>query len=274
MPGAAAAPERLVQQPVGVLVVAAAHEVGLLEVDRIDVAHLDELLDVHHLAPVAGGRLHLVVVEHHVLAGADLVTLDDVVVGHLLVVLRADAAMLDAAAVVDVHLVEVDALRLGGRVELDGHVDHAEGDRPVPDRARHRLSITPREAPVNQIRRGPGPAPRPRRRPGACPRPRSSPLPGSPSRWPPPSGSGRARTARSIPSRPNSPSGVRRAVMPSEWRIRRSPGSRRRWWRTNLRSRSQRPSGRSASVMSCSIVSSARTTSGGGWPQLIQLKDE
>ena len=68
-------------------------------------------------------------------AVGELVALDDLVVGDLLVLLRADLAVLDARAVGEVHLVEVDALGLGRRVDLDRDVDEPEGDRAVPDRA-------------------------------------------------------------------------------------------------------------------------------------------
>src|SRR3954451_13717677 len=127
--------QRLVQQPVGVRVVARAHVVGLVVEDRIDVLCLHELLDMHDLAALAGGCLHLLVLEHDVPAGGDLVALDDLVVVHLLPLLRADATMLDLGSVLRMHLAEVDGLRLDGGEELDRYVYEAEGDRPVPDRA-------------------------------------------------------------------------------------------------------------------------------------------
>src|SRR5215218_3411822 len=62
--------------------------------------------------------------------------------------------------------------------------------------------------------------------------------------------------------------------MPSVYITRRSPASRRRWCRWNVRARSKTPSGGSGRVASSSTVSPAPRTSGGGWPQLIQLKTE
>lgn len=132
-PRLARAPQGLVQQPVGLGRVTRAGVVGAVVEDRVDGGRVHELVQRHDLAAVAGGRLDLVVLEHDVLALADLVALDHLLVGDLAVLLGADAAVLDARAVAGVHLAEGHRLRLGGGVELDRHVDQAEGHGAVPE---------------------------------------------------------------------------------------------------------------------------------------------
>src|SRR4051812_40841357 len=145
--GATGLVERVVQQAVGVLaVVLRAEVVGLVEQHGVDVAGADELLDLDEPRARAGRCLDLVLLEHHVLAVGDLIAADDLLVRDLLAFLRADALVLDAGAVVDVHLVEVDGLALGRGMDLHGHVHAAERDRAVPDGfrtlGRHSLAST------------------------------------------------------------------------------------------------------------------------------------
>src|SRR4051812_44245346 len=112
-PRPSTAAERLVEQAVGVLGVAAADVVGLLVEDRIDVGGLDEVVEVDDLAAVAGRGLDLVLLEDDVPVLAHLVALDHLLVRDLLVLLGAHALVLDPASVPGVHEVEVNALRLG-----------------------------------------------------------------------------------------------------------------------------------------------------------------
>src|SRR4051812_34937438 len=111
-PGSPAAPQGFMEEAVGVLGVAAADVVGLLVEDRVDVGGLNEVIEVDDLAAVAGGRLDFVLLEDDVLVLAHLVALDHLLVGDLLVLLGADALVLDPAPVPRVYQVEVDALRL------------------------------------------------------------------------------------------------------------------------------------------------------------------
>jgi hypothetical protein len=128
--------ERVMQQPVRVLaLVLRAEVVGLGVEDRVDLVRADELLDLDQARSLAGRGLQLLVLEHHELALGDLVALHDLLVRDLLVLLRADPLVLDPRAVVLVDLVEVHGPVLGGRVDLHGHEDARERDRPVPDRA-------------------------------------------------------------------------------------------------------------------------------------------
>ena len=105
-----------------------------------------EVVDLDHVAGAAGRRLDLVLVEDDVLARGDLVALHDLLVGDLLVLLRAEAPVLDARPVLEVDLVEVNGLGLGRRVQLHGDVHDPDGDRPVPDRPRHRCGSYPQPA--------------------------------------------------------------------------------------------------------------------------------
>jgi hypothetical protein len=76
---------------------------------------------------------NLVLLEHDVLAVGDLEALDDLLVRDLAVLGRAEAPMLDLPLVRQVHLAEAHGLGLDRRVQLHGHVDHADGDRSVPE---------------------------------------------------------------------------------------------------------------------------------------------
>ena len=150
-PGAAALAQRLVQEPVGVLGVAATDVVGLLVEDRVDRGGVHEVDQVDNLAAIARRGLDLVGLQDHELVLGDLVALDDLLEGHLLVLLRAHTPVLDAGSVARVHEVKVDALRLGGGEELHRHVDQSEGDGSVPDRAgRHGGGSTLARPPGNR----------------------------------------------------------------------------------------------------------------------------
>jgi hypothetical protein len=143
--GAAGPLERVVQQPVRVAaVLARAEVVALLVVDRVDRAGVDEALDVDDVRGIAGRGRELVLVEDHVLPLLDREALDDVVVRDLAVLGGAEAAVLDLRVVLEVDLAEAHRLRLDGGVELDRHVDEADGDCAVPRRAGHAARSTRR----------------------------------------------------------------------------------------------------------------------------------
>src|SRR4051812_43492400 len=90
-PGAVGLLERVVQQPVGILaVVLGAEVVDLVVHDGVDVRGADELLDLDQARLLARGGVELLLLEHDELALRDLVALDDLLVGDLLVLLRAD----------------------------------------------------------------------------------------------------------------------------------------------------------------------------------------
>ena len=128
--------QRLAQQAVGVVaVVARAEVVGLVVERRVDLLAVDEVLDVDQLRALARGGRDLVLGELDEGAVGELVAHHDLVLGDLLVLLRADAAVLDPRAVLQVDLVEVDALGLGRREDLHRDGDQPEDDRAVPDRA-------------------------------------------------------------------------------------------------------------------------------------------
>src|SRR5215212_3315070 len=106
------------------LALAGGHEpVRVVEVERVDVAEVDEGLDVDRarLARLDGGEL--LVGDHHLLAFE--------------VLLRAVAALLDRHLVLVVDLAEVVVeVALCGD-ELDRHIDQPEAQRPAPQRACH-----------------------------------------------------------------------------------------------------------------------------------------
>ena len=114
--------------------------VGLLEQHRVDLLGGHELLDGDLARGRRGQALHVLVGEDDHLAVLGLVALGDVGVGDLLAVDRADALVLDPAAVLGVHLTERDVVRLGRGVQLHRHADQPEGHRALPDRPHARSS--------------------------------------------------------------------------------------------------------------------------------------
>ena len=130
---------RLEHQAVGLAGTGRRHQVVRLVVeDRVDLRGLDELLDFDRLGLLGVERLEFGRLDHDVLIGGDLVALDDVLVGHLLAVGRADPPLLDARVIGVVELVKVHRLARDGAVELDRHVHQSERDRAAPDRTGHR----------------------------------------------------------------------------------------------------------------------------------------
>jgi hypothetical protein len=109
----------------------------VVEVDRVDVLEIHEVLDVDRPGLLRIERLELLGGDDDVPIRRQLVALDHVLVGHLLARRGIDPLLLDAHAGLVVELVEAHGLARDCAVELDRHVDQPERDRPAPDRARH-----------------------------------------------------------------------------------------------------------------------------------------
>src|SRR6185436_5215637 len=107
----------------------------------VDVALLDELLQVDGARRGRDERLEVVGVDQHVAPLGHLVALDDVLVGHLFAGLVGHLAIADAAHRALVELVERDAL-VAHRVEqLDRDRDQPEADGATPDRSGHATTL-------------------------------------------------------------------------------------------------------------------------------------
>ena len=96
----------------------------------------------------------LVGLDDHVAVGAQLVALDDVLVGHLVAGRRVDALLLDAHPRLRVQLVEANGLATDGAVELHRNGDEAEGDRTGPNGSRHATHSPPSPCAANSHARG------------------------------------------------------------------------------------------------------------------------
>src|SRR5262249_6449331 len=130
--------------------------VRLLEVERVDLVEVDELLDVDLVAALGTERVDLRLLHDHVLALRDLVAALDVVGGDFLTGLVGNLAVADARAGSLLELVEADVFALRRTDELHGHLDETEADRAGPNRARHRVPsyLWPLGAPEPRIRAG------------------------------------------------------------------------------------------------------------------------
>ena len=111
--------------------------VGALELDRVDLVLVHELLELDRVARLGLHRLELLVGQRHVAALGDLVALHDLVRGHFLVLDLADPSLADARAVRRVQLVEPHVAAPRRRVEPHRDVDQPEADGTGPRRARH-----------------------------------------------------------------------------------------------------------------------------------------
>jgi hypothetical protein len=101
--------------------------------DRVDVAQVDEVLDVDRARLLRIERVELVRRDHHVALLRELVALDDVVEGDFLIGVGIDPLLRDPVAGLAVELVEAHGLAADRGVQLDGHVDEPERDRAAPD---------------------------------------------------------------------------------------------------------------------------------------------
>src|SRR6185295_17637188 len=132
---------------------------GALEVDRVDLVRVDEILDVDRAVALPCRGLEVLVRQVDVLPLRDLVALDDLVVRDRLPLLLADLVVADSRVVLLVEEVEADVPLVDRAVHADGHVDEAERDGAGPDRPGHEgvLPVSARgltRAP--QARRGAG----------------------------------------------------------------------------------------------------------------------
>ena len=131
-------PQRLAQDDEGLLgkVVGRHDIIGLVEIDRVDVAQVDELAEVERLAALQLDALDLLVLEQDIFALRHLIALDD-----LVAVDRADARhhllIFDPLARRLVDLVEGDGrAALGRGIDLDRDRDQPDPDLSAPCRPR------------------------------------------------------------------------------------------------------------------------------------------
>ena len=99
----------------------------------IDLAQLDELLDLDASALLRRERLELLRLDQHDLALADLVALDDLLEGNLAAAALGHPLVVDALAGLGLELVEGDVVGHRGGVKTDRDVDQAEVDRTGPE---------------------------------------------------------------------------------------------------------------------------------------------
>ena len=98
--------------------------VGTDQIPRIDLAAVDELVDLDGSGRFQRDVLELLLRHLDEGVGVDLVALDDVLVGNLLAGVGVDLGVLDAVAGLPVELVEGDFSRFrSGRIERDGTSD-------------------------------------------------------------------------------------------------------------------------------------------------------
>ena len=131
----------LLEQPVGLEARRLGDNVvGAVEVDRVDHLQGDEVDDVDCPEGLDRRLLQVVVREDHVAVLLVLVSLDDVVEGHVLAANRAHTLVADAPLVGAVEVVEAHALLLDRDVEAHRDAHQAERDGASPDRLHQRSS--------------------------------------------------------------------------------------------------------------------------------------
>ena len=131
---------RVDEQRVRLLAALVGHEVvRLLEVERIDVVEVDELLDLDLVTALRLERLDLRRLDDHVLALRDLEAALDPVGGDLFAGRVGDLAVADARAGSLLELVEAHVFVLRRADELHGHLHESEADRAGPDGTGHRV---------------------------------------------------------------------------------------------------------------------------------------
>ena len=128
---------RLCQQHVRLGGLVGSDDVRRVEVNRVDVHQIDELLEVDALGGRRDERFEFVGIDDHVPTLRHLEAFDDVLVGHIIAGLGRDLLQLDAAHRAIVQLVERDALLADAVEELDGDRDKTERDGSAPHRPRH-----------------------------------------------------------------------------------------------------------------------------------------
>ena len=131
----------LAEQTVGsersVVVTGGDEEVRMIEVHRVDVGEVDELLDVDRSGLARLDRLELEIGDDHLIAVVQLVAVGDLLAGDLDLLLRTPALHLDRRAVLLMELAEMEVEIAGGGHHRDRHVDEAEAERACPQRTRH-----------------------------------------------------------------------------------------------------------------------------------------
>ena len=110
------------------------------EVDRVDLLVGNEVGDVDRFVALDPCRLEVLLLHVDVLALAVLESLDDLLLGHRLLLDLADLLVADWALVLFVDEVEVELVLADRAVEAHRHVDEAEADRAGPEGAGHRVS--------------------------------------------------------------------------------------------------------------------------------------
>ena len=107
--------------------------VGADQVARVDLAAVDELVDLDGPGRFQRDVLEFVLRHLDEGVGVDLVALDDVLVGDLLAGVGVDLGVLDAVAGLPVELVERDLLGFRrGRIQRDGTVDERKAQEAFP----------------------------------------------------------------------------------------------------------------------------------------------
>ena len=143
----------------------------MVVVDGVDLVEVDEVLDVDRPGGLGVEGVELLGRDHHVGVRAQLVALDDVLVGDLLAGGGRDPLLLHPRLALGVDLVEADVLGRHRAVELHRHVHQPEADGPGPHRSSHGY-LLPIDRTVNRrplaacLRAASSPRlfPRPRRR--------------------------------------------------------------------------------------------------------------
>ncbi len=107
------------------------------EVDRVDILAVDERLDLDRPGLARLDRGELLVGQHDLVAVFELEAATDLLPFDLFPLLGAVTALLDRGAVLLVELAEVKVEVARRARQAHRHVDQAEGERSVPERARH-----------------------------------------------------------------------------------------------------------------------------------------
>src|SRR5437870_509107 len=143
-------PQGLLEKPVGLQPHRLGDDVvGAVEVDRVDLLQGYEIDNVYCPEGLHGKPLQLLLREAHMVVLLVLVSLDDVLEGHLLAADGAHPPVADAPLVGAVEVVEAHALLLDRDVEAHRDADQAEGDGPFPDRLHYWPSSQAGQAPMS-----------------------------------------------------------------------------------------------------------------------------
>src|SRR5690606_33021334 len=115
--------------------------VGLFEIERRDLACIDEGLDVDGLRRLDVGALEVFLVEDDVFVALVLVALYRVLALDVLAALLVVELVAHGREIAAVENVEIQPLAVFRRVKLDRNMNQAETDRAFPDRSWHRRPI-------------------------------------------------------------------------------------------------------------------------------------